>query len=101
MEWLVALFGILTFATVMMVVGSAVNGWALSTLWGWFIVPIFGLPSLTIPQAIGVSFVAALFRVYEYEPDKQNHQAMGNFVGGLFGKVILVGIGWCLKEMFF
>lgn len=36
---------------------SILNGWVLSILWGWFLVPIFGLPPLSIPQAIGVYLV--------------------------------------------
>ena len=32
------------------------GGYVLSTLWGWFIVPIFeGMPTITIVEAIGIS----------------------------------------------
>jgi len=40
---------------VVMVVGSVFGGWALSIMWGWFIVPLFGLPGLSVPYAIGLS----------------------------------------------
>ena len=50
-------------ATILLLIVSPIaNGWALSILWKWFIVPLFGLGSLSIAQAIGlglvVSFVA-------------------------------------------
>ena len=38
-----------------MVISSIVGGWALSVMWGWFVVPLFGLPALSIPYAIGLS----------------------------------------------
>ena len=40
--------------------GALLSGWALSVLWGWFIVPLFNLPALPILYAIGISFVASL-----------------------------------------
>lgn len=33
------------------------SGFTLSILWGWFMVPVFHLPELSIPQAIGISVV--------------------------------------------
>jgi hypothetical protein len=38
-------------------VAAIINGWVLSLLWLWFIVGIFGLPALSIPQAIGISLI--------------------------------------------
>ena len=47
------------------------GGWVLSILWGWFMVPLFGLPALSIPAAIGVSLVAALL-THQYRDDKKD-----------------------------
>ena len=46
---------------VLVTVGTLMNGWALSTIWNWFIPPIFRLTSLTLWQAIGVAMVFELF----------------------------------------
>lgn len=43
------------------VVGTIVNGWVLSILWGWFVVPLFNLAPLTIPYAIGISTIFSMF----------------------------------------
>lgn len=43
------------------VVALLVNGFALKLLWGWFVVPTFGLPVLTFPIAIGIILVACIF----------------------------------------
>jgi hypothetical protein len=51
------IFGI----AVLIVVGTLLNGWALETIWNWFIPPIFGITSLTLWKAIGVSMVFSLF----------------------------------------
>ena len=46
---------------VLFVVGMFLNGWALSTIWNWFIPPVFGFTTLTLGQAVGVSMVFELF----------------------------------------
>ena len=38
-------------------VAILLGGFVIQTLWGWFIVTTFGLKSLTIAQAIGLSLV--------------------------------------------
>jgi hypothetical protein len=38
--------------------GFLVNGYVLSALWGWFMVPALHLPPLSVPYAIGVCLVA-------------------------------------------
>lgn len=35
------------------------NGFGLSVLWGWFVVPLFNLPALSLPYAIGIAMIAA------------------------------------------
>lgn len=51
--------GLLTTFAVTLVIASILNGWALSILWAWFIVPVFGLPALSIVQAIGLAMVVS------------------------------------------
>lgn len=34
---------------------AVLNGYALAKLWRWFIAPQFGLPTLSIPMAIGLA----------------------------------------------
>ena len=41
---------------ILTVVGIAVKGFVIAILWGWFIVPIFGGPELSIMQAVGMAF---------------------------------------------
>lgn len=40
-----------------MVVAYLIDGLALKLLWNWFMVPILGLPVLSLVQSIGISIV--------------------------------------------
>lgn len=47
-------------------ISIALNGLVLTYLWGWFIVPVFSVKSLTVLQAIGIGLVIR-FLTYNYE----------------------------------
>lgn len=64
---------------VVLIVSSISAGFVLSVLWGWFVVPIFGVPGLTIAQAIGFSMVVN-FLTYQYNDngsDKKEEKSKG------------------------
>ncbi len=50
---------ILGFMAVAMLAGI-VNGYALSVLWEWFIVPLFSADKLTIPTAMSLCLIMSL-----------------------------------------
>jgi len=79
------------------------NAWAISLLWGWFIVPAFALPALTILQAWGL----AIFVTYlTYHPQSNQHNKdltayfIGEVVKFMTKPLIAVGIGWLVKTLF-
>lgn len=52
------------------------EGAVLSVLWGWFVVPLFGLPPLSLPFAIGLALVVGLLTAHKTgnestDPDKK------------------------------
>lgn len=57
------------------------NGWVLSILWGWFAVPTFGLPTLSIPAAVGtaltVGFITQSVTAKRDEDETKNLVAVG------------------------
>lgn len=64
------------------------RGYVLTILWGWFIVPTFGIKAITIPQAIGLSLIVS-FLTYqasksvfadEEEPKKSILQVILSFI---------------------
>ena len=52
-----ALLGAIAMAATAFVVAWLLNGWVLTILWGWFIVPTFGLRPLGFIPALGVALV--------------------------------------------
>jgi hypothetical protein len=48
---------------------AIVNGWILGILWAWFIIPVFALPALNIPQAIGLGMVVS-YITFHYTKDE-------------------------------
>ncbi|HEY3544739.1 MAG TPA: hypothetical protein VGK17_01450 [Propionicimonas sp.] len=45
---------------VLIVPMSLLRGFTISTLWGWYVVPTFGAPSLSVVAAIGISLLVGL-----------------------------------------
>lgn len=60
---------------------AILNGFALKTLWGWFVVETFGLRNLTIPQALGITLVVG-FLTHQYVEDNRSfgEQLLSAFV---------------------
>ena len=57
---LMGCIGWLAYTLIVIIGGSIVGGWALSVMWGWFIVPLFNLPTLGIAQAVGLMCVVGM-----------------------------------------
>jgi hypothetical protein len=78
------------------------HGWVLSIMWRWFMVPLFGLPVLTIPYAIGISAVVALFKGNSTTNKDDNKTATAKFLEALFvafvAPLISLGFGWIVLQ---
>jgi hypothetical protein len=81
------------------------HGWALSVLWGWFVVPIFKVPQLTIPLAIGIVTTVQLVVRQDYSAaialyrDAPVGDSVARFVSdALLGPVSAVGFGWVVTQ---
>jgi hypothetical protein len=87
---------ILFVATVAL--SSILNGWALSILWEWFMVPVFALPSLTIPTAIGISLVVSYLTHHYVDTDKDEENAAKVGMYAFLKPVVVLAIGWVVKQ---
>lgn len=63
-----ALLAILGFGLVL-ALSAWLRGYVLCVLWGWFIVDTFGLPALTIPQAIGLVLIIIFLTHHDVRTD--------------------------------
>ena len=82
-------------------VGTILNGWALKTLWSWFLVPL-GAPNLTLLGAIGVAIVVSFLTAKPTEtksdPDAKLETVMLRLVLYVVGRPLLsVGWAWLVR----
>lgn len=88
------------------ILGVIAWGHALTILWAWFIVPIFGVSTLTVPQAIGISltiklpFLMYFSRLYdnilkEYVKKRDLVDILADNIGkAIFAPYLVVLTGW-------
>lgn len=75
--------------------------WALVTLWDWFITPLFGLPELTYPYAMGLSVVASFLNggsIPTVDSDKSKEQKIYDGVYLFIKPVFAVLVGWVILQ---
>ena len=66
---------------VLMALSIIYHGFVLTKLWGWFIVPTFSLPLLSLPAAIGLSLIVGFMA--------KNHDLKRDDESNSVGKVML------------
>lgn len=102
--------GIVFGLGIVLVVGTLLDGWALSKIWNWFIPPIFKLTPLTLWQAIGVSMVFELFirnnKKASAKQDDSSDKTLGEAIWVSIVEVTLtpllsVGIAWIVLQFAF
>jgi Na+(H+)/acetate symporter ActP len=70
--------------------GSILNGWVLSILWGWFMVPIFHLPTLSIPAALGIALIIGYLTKQSTPTDAKDEERSS---GEKFGRLLVIIVG--------
>lgn len=100
--------GMVVSFLVVAVLSIVMNGWAISTLWNWFVPSIFGLTTLTMGKALGLSLVAQVFTGRMYS-DTKSEESSDSFTATIFKsllKVIFVPtmtvfFGWIILQFAF
>lgn len=89
--------GIVAFI-IIWALSSMWSGYVLSILWGWFVVPTFGLPSLSVVTAIGIAIVVSYLTHQIYtgrEEKKEWSEKFADMIGyGILKPLIALGFGW-------
>lgn len=49
--------GFIVTVPALIALSAILNGWVLSILWKWFMVPTLGLPDISLASAIGIALV--------------------------------------------
>lgn len=71
-----AVLGGIVGVVFLMVFSYIFNGYALSVLWGWFVVPTFGAPALGLVPAIGVAIVVG-YLTHQTHDCKKEEKSFG------------------------
>lgn len=94
---------LLALLTIPLIVLSSIwRGYVLTVLWGWFIVPVFHLPALTIVVAIGVAMVVG-FLTYQQPEEKPNdtrsstEKISAGIATALMHPAVYLLIGWIIQ----
>lgn len=75
------------------------EGYVLSKLWMWFIVPVFALPVLSVGQAVGIMVVVSMVTTHLYTSDSKTEGSLtAKMVEKLFSsafmRLTVWGIGY-------
>jgi len=88
---------------VIIVVSAIANGFVLTKLWSWFIVPVFELPALSLVPAIGLGMVIG-FLTYQYtnsdskKEDKSLVEALiASTLTAIFRPAMVLLFGWIVQ----
>jgi predicted branched-subunit amino acid permease len=76
---------------------SLYYAWASSILWGWFIVPLFGLPEVSVLQMWGVMLFLSLLKPNVPANKSDTEAALSNTLSFLCSPLLALGIGYVLR----
>lgn len=99
----VFVFGI-PYLVSIIVGNSIIRGYVLSTLWGWFMVPL-GLHPIGVALAIGVSLVIGLF-THQTHPtdykkeDRRPATTIGELIGQILSPFFVLFVGYIVHRFF-
>lgn len=97
-----AAFGSVVGLFALLALTSMWKGYVLTVLWGWFVVPTFGLPVLSLVPAIGLAMVVS-FLTHQSdaskEPDGDSSIRMAKALShALVMPALVLGIGWVVRQ---
>ena len=78
---------------------TVVRGWALSTLWGWFVVQKFNAPPLGILEAFGICLVAQVVAGTEGRNEGEKPDTAYNIAVSILLPLLAVIVGWIIKSI--
>ena len=83
----------------LMIFSSIFNGYALSVLWGWFVVPTFSAPALGVVPAIGIAMVVSHLTLHQTHDCKKEKD--DDVLGVIIAKIVIISLGTPAFTLFF
>ena len=93
-----AYLGTLMVLIVGVMASVLIDGYVLSLLWGWLVVPTFRIPALSIAQAIGIMLVVG-FIVEEHAVADDGDNPLERIIGRtIIRPAIALAVGWIVTQ---
>lgn len=71
------------------------QGWVLTVLWGWFVVPTFRAPELSIAVAIGLTLIVDMFKGYDIKTqEKSTNDKLVEAIATIIVPLVFLFLGW-------
>ena len=67
---------------------AILRGFVLKILWNWFVVPVTGLPELSIPMALGIALIVGFLTYQHIHTDKEDEEVFESIVKGIAISII-------------
>ncbi len=104
----IATLGVVCLAFVLgflgLLYGILVTGFVGMKLWAWFVVPIFGLPTLSIVQAWGIALLIGLWthqlHATTNKDEREPSQKYATAIMAILSPWIILFFGWIGKVLF-
>lgn len=97
--------GIFTLGALTLIGGTLYSGFATTVLWGWFIIPLFGLNPINLAQAIGLKLVISWFchripSMNELNKEKRSasEKLTENIIRAIMLPSLVLGFGWIIQK---
>lgn len=102
-----AAFGQFALSLVLGALGFISRGWAVSTIWNWFVATSFNAPRLGIVSAIGLSIAVSILTtnlsqsIKEVNADKRetSEKLLESFLISVIAYPVWVGFAWVVHSL--
>lgn len=92
---------VIPYILVLIALASIFNGYVLSILWGWFMVPTFGLPVLSVAPAIGVALIVSYLTYQSIDTQEKDEDSTTKLVKSsimvFIRAALALFIGWIIQ----
>jgi hypothetical protein len=75
---------------------AALDGWVISKMWGWFVMPLFAVPALHVWMAVGLAMTARLIKGLGYCEDKRRFRVQ--LVSYITAPLFVLLFGWIIHR---
>jgi hypothetical protein len=74
-------------------------GWALKTVWNWFVPDVSGWTRIGIAQAVGLAAIVSILRTSHLDNSKSTAERWTGIFATWLGVLMAVGIAWVAHQV--